>query len=291
MLRNLFLRLLPAGTIAGLVLAPALIAPQSAPVRAQGTPGLMEFRWDTDRDYRKLYYYLTSTLPDERATWYLTLRAKDRKTAILKLTITVPDYFDSKLKPHRISLCRTTAGSMMSRTKCKETIPAVIEVNKDQTEIVVFPDTPLPADGDYSVWIKLFNPTGKRMYQFNALVQAPGDDACDWSGHLGSATNTEIEVSIYNGVRRLLRGSDDLLSLTLQDDLSALQITLSRSFWQCEDRPAGQCLVTWSDFMRPEPVALHAPVRCRQELTHHSAGSLVGRVLAQLRERIGHPRG
>jgi len=123
------------------------------------------------------------------------------------------------------------------------------------------------------------------------LVQAPGDDPCDWSGYLCSATNTEIEASIYNGVRRLLRGSDDLLSLTLQDDLSALQITLSRSFWQCEDRPAGQCRVTWSNFMSPDPVVLHAPVRCRQEFTHHLAGSLVGRVLTQLRERVGHPRG
>jgi len=129
------------------------------------------------------------------------------------------------------------------------------------------------------------------VIKLRMLVQAPGDDACDWSGHLGSATNTEVEASIYNGVRRLLRGSDDFLSLTLQDDLNALQITLSRSFWQCEDRQAGQCWVTWSNFMRPEPVALHAPVRCRQELTHHSAGSLVGRVLAQLRERLGHPRG
>ena len=61
------------------------------------------------------------------------------------------------------------------RSRCLEEIPAVIEVNKDQTEIVVFPDTPLPSDGDYSLHIKLFNPQGKRMYQFNALVQAPGD--------------------------------------------------------------------------------------------------------------------
>ena len=66
-------------------------------------------------------------------------------------------------------------GLIGSRSKCLEDIPAVIEVNKDQTEIVVFPDTPLPSDGDYSLHIKLFNPQGNRMYQFNALVQAPGD--------------------------------------------------------------------------------------------------------------------
>ena len=184
MLRNLLHRLLPAGTIAGLVLAPALIAPQTSPVQAQGTPGLIEFRWDTDRDYRKLYYYQTSNIENDRSEWYLTLREKDRKTAILKLTVTVPDYFDSKLKPHRMRICRTSVGSMMSRSKCLEEIPAVIEVNKEQTEIVVFPDTPLPSDGDYSLHIKLFNPQGERMYQFNALVQAPGD--VPMSGYRGS---------------------------------------------------------------------------------------------------------
>ena len=173
-----------AGTAAALLIGSTLTGAPEQIAHAQGTPGLMEFRWDTDRDYRKLYYWQSSEIENDRADWFLTLREKDRKTAILKLTIEVPDYFDSKLKPHRMSLCRTTAGSMMSRTKCKEIVPATIEVNEDQTVIVVYPDTPLPSDGDYSLWIKLFNPTGKRMYQFNALVQAPGD--VPMSGYRGS---------------------------------------------------------------------------------------------------------
>ena len=144
----------------------------------------MEFRWDNDRGYRKLYYFQTSTVENDRSEWYLTLREKDRKTAVLKLTVTVPDYFDAKLKPRRMSLCKTSAGSMMSRTKCLETIPATIEVNDKQTTIEVFPDTPLPMDGDYSLRIKLFNPEGKRMYQLNALIQAPGD--VPMSGYAGS---------------------------------------------------------------------------------------------------------
>ena len=82
----------------------------------------MEFRWDNDRSYRKLYYYQTSDRENDRSEWYLTLRKKDRKTAILKLTVTVPDYFDSKLKPHRMRICRTSVGSMMSRTKCLEAV-------------------------------------------------------------------------------------------------------------------------------------------------------------------------
>ena len=149
-----------------------------------GTSGLMEFRWDTDRDYRRLYYFQTSAVENDRSEWYLHLREKDRKTAILKLTVTVPDYFDSRLDPKRMKLCRTTTGSMMSRTKCLEEIPATIEVNKDQTAIEVFPDRPVPVDGDYSLVIKLFNPQGRRMYQLNALIQAPGD--VPMSGYVGS---------------------------------------------------------------------------------------------------------
>ena len=30
-------------------------------------------------------------------------------------------------------------------------------------------------EGDYGLRIKLFNPQGQRMYQLNALTQAPGD--------------------------------------------------------------------------------------------------------------------
>ena len=173
-----------AGTAAALLISSTLTGLPDQSARAQGTPSLLEFRWDSDNDYRKLYYYQTSSEENDRAEWFLTLREKDRKTAILKLTVTVPDYFDAKLKPNRMRLCRTTVGGMMSRSKCKEEIPAVITVNEDQTAIEVFPDTPLPSDGDYSLSIKLFNPQGKRMYQFNALVQAPGD--VPMSGYRGS---------------------------------------------------------------------------------------------------------
>ncbi len=173
-----------AGTAAALLMGSTLSGMPEQIAHAQGTPSLLEFRWDTDRDYRKLYYYQTSNIDGDRSEWFLTLREKDRKTAILKLTVTVPDYFDSKLKPHRMRLCRTTVGGMMSRSKCLEEIPAVIKVTEDQAAIEVFPDTPLPSDADYSLSIKLFNPQGKRMYQFNALVQAPGD--VPMSGYRGS---------------------------------------------------------------------------------------------------------
>ena len=168
----------------GLALLGGLAGLNSRPAMSQGTSGLLEFRWDSGKDYRRLYYYQTSTIANDRSEWYLTLREKDRKTAILKLTVTVPDYFDSKLKPQRMALCKVTKGSMLSRTKCLEEVPATIEVNDNQTAIEVFPDQPVPIDGDYALRIKMFNPQGSRMYQFNALVQAPGD--VPMSGYRGS---------------------------------------------------------------------------------------------------------
>ena len=101
----------------------------------------------------------------------------------IKLTVTVPDYFDAKLDPKRMSLCRTSSGSMTSRTRCLEEVPATIEVNDKQTAIEVYPDTPVSVEG-ITLKIKLFNPQGKRMYQLNALIQAPGD--VPMSGYVGS---------------------------------------------------------------------------------------------------------
>ena len=164
-----------AGTAAALLMGSTLSGMPEQIAHAQGTPSLLEFRWDTDRDYRKLYYYQTSASENDRSEWFLLLRAKDRKTAFIKLTVTVPDYFDTKLRPERITLCRTKTGGMTSRTRCLEEVPATVEINDDQTAIEVFPDSPVSVEGDYGLRVKLFNPQGQRMYQLNALMQAPGD--------------------------------------------------------------------------------------------------------------------
>ena len=71
-------------------------------------------------------------------------------------------------------------GGMLSRSRCKEVIPAVIEVNEDQTAIEVFPDTPIPTGDTYAVVMNVFNPTNTGMFQFNALAQAPGDVPGVW---------------------------------------------------------------------------------------------------------------
>jgi hypothetical protein len=172
---------LTAGSIATLSMAPLA---NPGPVRAQGTSGLVEFRWDNTKDYRKLYYFMSSTRPLERSEYYFILKPKDRKTAILKLSITIPKYFDAKIDPKQIKLCKMSEGGMLARTRCVKDIPATIELADNGNAIEVFPDVPVSDEGTIGVYMMIFNPFNNGMYQFNALAQAPGDIPI--AGYLGS---------------------------------------------------------------------------------------------------------
>lgn len=172
--------LLAAATLGGSGLALTSLA--AAPAQAQGTPSLMEFRWDNTRDFRKLTYYITSAQRLRRSEYYLVLRPKDRRTAILKLAVSIPQDFDVKINPADVKLCYMSEGGMLARTECKETIPAAVEVTNKSIEI--FPERPVSDKRTIGVYINLFNPFNIGMYQFNALAQAPGDVPI--SGYLGS---------------------------------------------------------------------------------------------------------
>ena len=121
---------------------------------------------------------------------HLVIKEKDRKTAFLKLRLTVPSHFDAKIKAKKLSLCRLHLGGFTSKTKCIEKIPAVFEIADDQSAIEIFPNKPVPADGAVAVVMKIFNPEDSGMYQFNALAQAPGDIPI--TGYIGS-WNIDIE--------------------------------------------------------------------------------------------------
>jgi hypothetical protein len=190
--RSLMHRLMrrPLVPLGGAVLAATLAAAGSVGLGnvpralAQGTPSLMEFRWDNTRDYRKLYYFVTDTARLKRAEYYFILRPKDRKSAIMKLSITIPSHFDVQIDPKRVKLCKMSEGGMLSRTRCVEQIPATIEIAPGGKAIEVFPDTPVSDKGTIGVYMQIFNPFSIGMYQFNALAQAPGDVPV--AGYLGS---------------------------------------------------------------------------------------------------------
>jgi len=144
----------------------------------------MEFRWDNTKDYNKLYFFLTNTIRLQRSDYYLILRPKDRNTAILKLTITIPDHFDAKLYPKLMKFCSMSAAGMTKRTRCEKEIPATIEVTPNGKAIEVYPNQPIPVGGTVGLLMTLFNPFNAGMFQFNALAQAPGEIPV--SGYLGS---------------------------------------------------------------------------------------------------------
>mgnify|MGYP003343735913 CR=1 FL=1 len=148
------------GLGAGLAVAPLLgaVLLQTPPVQAQGTPGLMEFRWDNSKDYRKLYFFQTDTQRLKLSEYFLILRPKDRKTAILKLTVSMPKSFDSTIDPKRVKLCRMSEGGMLKRTRCEKQIPATVEVNAKAGTIEIFPETPVSDKYTIGVYMRIFNP-------------------------------------------------------------------------------------------------------------------------------------
>ena len=145
----------------------SILAPQTS-----ASPGFFEYQWDPEPGYKRLKYYQSSSNRDERSTYYFFLRGKERNEDIEKLTLAIPDYFDSKIKTKKLNLCKVKVGGYTGRTRCLENIPSLIEVNDKQTIIDIFPEKPIPFNKDnYAIVMKIFNPRKRGMFQFRALSQ------------------------------------------------------------------------------------------------------------------------
>ena len=156
------------------------VAPKSS-----ASPGFFEYQWYPEEGYKKLRYLQSSSERLERATYYFFLRGKERKADISKLTLRVPDYFEAKIKPEKLSLCRVNVGSYTSRTRCLENIPSEIKINENQTSIDITPERAIPLNKDsYAVVMKIFNPRKRGMFQFQAFSQSVGE--IDISTYLGT---------------------------------------------------------------------------------------------------------
>ena len=164
------------GFSAGILGSSLALGAINFPKKALANTSIMEFRWDQSRQYKKLYYWQSSKNRRDRATYYFVMRPKDRKTAILKLKLSFPKYFDAPLKAKKFTLCRVELGGMLSKTRCKEEIPTIFEVAKDQSYVEAFPKQIIPADeNSYAVVMKIFNPEQAGMFQINGIAQTPGD--------------------------------------------------------------------------------------------------------------------
>ena len=153
--------------------------------KSSASPGFFEYQWYPEEGYKKLRYLQSSSERLERATYYFFLRGKERKADISKLTLRVPDYFEAKIKPEKLSLCKVNVGSFTSRTRCLENVPSEIRINENQTSIDITPERAIPLNKDsYAVVMKIFNPRKRGMFQFQAFSQSVGE--IDISTYLGT---------------------------------------------------------------------------------------------------------
>ena len=152
---------------------------------ANASSSMMEFRWNDTSKYKKLYYWQSASDRRARATYYLVMRPNDRRTAILKLKVSLPEHFDGYIPQKQLKLCQVSLGGMLTKTRCNKQIPAVFELGDKQSFFEVFPETPIPSDkASYALVMKIFNPSKAGMFQMNAIAQAPGDVPI--SSYLGS---------------------------------------------------------------------------------------------------------
>ena len=147
----------------------------------------LEFQWDQDSGYRRLKWFQKEDKRKFRNTIFFFLRPSDRKTGLLKITLKIPETFDSNLKD-KVSLCKVKIGGFEGRTKCLKDIPADIEINEDNSSLDIFPYSPIPSNKDsYAiVFKKIFNPKKSGLKQFHSFGQYAQMDSS--SRYLGSWT-------------------------------------------------------------------------------------------------------
>ena len=159
--------------------------------KSSASPGFFEYQWFPEEGYKKLRYLQSSSERLDRATYYLFLRGKERKADISKLIIRVPEYFEAKIKPKKLSFCKVNVGSYSSKTRCLKDVPSKILINANQTSIDILPERPIPLNKDsYAVVMKISNPRKRGMFQFQAFSQNVGE--IDISTYLGT-WNIEVQ--------------------------------------------------------------------------------------------------
>ena len=147
----------------------------------------LEFQWDQDSGYRRLKWFQKENKKKFRNTIFFFLRPSDRQANLLKITLKIPETFDSNLKD-KVSLCKVKIGGFEGRTKCIKDIPADIEINEDNSSLDIFPYSPIPSNKDsYAiVFKKIFNPKKSGLKQFHSFGQYAQMDSS--SRYLGSWT-------------------------------------------------------------------------------------------------------
>ncbi|TGH19749.1 MAG: DUF2808 domain-containing protein [Aphanocapsa feldmannii 277cI] len=140
----------------------------------QHTQGLMEFRWDQNRDYCKLPYLLSNRAPLQRSDWTLLLPRTLRHGPIHELLIGLPPRFDGDLQASKVRLAYCKTGRNLSPSRCAEPIDALIEPGEQTRSLrITIANGSLDPERTAAVLIDgALNPWLMSMVQINALARS-----------------------------------------------------------------------------------------------------------------------
>jgi len=148
-----------------------------------------EIQWNASDGFKRLRWYQRTATKNYKNKIFLFLRPSDRKTGLLSINIKIPDKFKSSIKPKNITLCKANIGGFTSKTKCINSIPSDVVLNKDTKKIEIYPISPVPSDKDtYAVVFKINNPRRSGLYQFHSFGKSSGPIPV--SNYIGSWTIT-----------------------------------------------------------------------------------------------------
>ncbi len=145
-------------------------------VQAQGA--LPSFRWNNREGFNELKHVIElSSAPRRWGRYRLKIGANDMKLAASQFVINYPDYFDGKFNEDEVEIrvCKTK-GSFLSRAKCSAVEMDEVDIDTENYRIALYPLEPIPAGTNLElVFNDVKNPRQRGMYQFNAMIESPGD--------------------------------------------------------------------------------------------------------------------
>ena len=168
--KRLFKSVLSAAAIAG------CFATGNLAVQAQGA--LPSFRWNNREGFNELKNVIElSDAPNRWGRYRIKIGARDMELAASQFVVNYPDYFNGKFNADEIEIrvCSST-GSFLSRAKCSAVEMDEVEVDTENYRIALYPLEPIPAGSNLElVFDDVKNPRNRGMYQFNVLVESPGE--------------------------------------------------------------------------------------------------------------------
>lgn len=167
--------------LSGAILSGAAIAGYVAlgtPIaQASDLPGIT-FRWNNREGFNELSHVIElSNSPNNWGRYRLKIGARDMKLAVSQFVVNYPDYFDGKFNADEVEI-RTCSrpGNFLSRARCTPIAMDEVDIDTENQRIALYPLEPIPAGTNVElVFSDVKNPRSRGMYQFNAMIESPGD--------------------------------------------------------------------------------------------------------------------